>query len=130
MSRHEADSLSAISNHVSFVAESPAVDDVADSLFLVGVAGAAIYVDVAVIIVDWLLGQIWHKKLEPGCGRTSRAAWDVHIRAFGIEVCGQADLAHITGADNGLGLSLGLLQRRCQYRHQQCNNGYYYQKFD
>ena len=52
-------------DHVISVTEGPAVDNVADRLFFVGIAGTAIYLDGTVIPSDWLLRQIGHEKLEP-----------------------------------------------------------------
>ncbi len=59
----------------------PAVDDIANSLFFVWIAGTAKYLDVTIIIIDGLLCQIRHKELEPGLCISSpfRRAWDVQI---------------------------------------------------
>ncbi|GAI52919.1 unnamed protein product, partial [marine sediment metagenome] len=41
-------------------------DDIANGLFFVWIARTAKYLDVTVIIIDGLLCQKRHKKLEPG----------------------------------------------------------------
>ena len=64
----------------------PAVDDIANSLFFVWIAGTAKYLDATIIITDGLLCQIRHKELEPGLciSPPFRRAWDVQIPVWSI----------------------------------------------
>jgi hypothetical protein len=109
----------------------PAVDDIANGLFFVRIARTAKYLHVTVIIVDILLCQKRHKKLEPGLYSSSpfRRTWDVQTVIIRIKVRRQADLTQIISANNIPALFPGLSKYRKQYRHQQRNNGNHHQQF-
>ena len=109
---------------------SPAVDDIANGLFLVWIARTAKYLDVTVIVIDRLLYQKRHKKLEPRLYISSpfRRAWDVHTVMVRIKVRRKADLTQIISAHNISALFPRLPKYREQYSHQQRNNGNHHQQ--
>jgi len=97
----------------------PAVDDIANGLFLVWIARTAEYLDVAVIIVYRLLRKKGHKKLEPGLyvSPPFRRARDERIVMLRIKVGPETDLAQIIPAHYVPALLTGLPQYRHQYPH-------------
>ncbi len=110
----------------------PAVDDEAHGLLLVRITGTAEYLDGAVIVVEGLLRQERHEKLEPGLDVAAPLgrAGDEHIVLAGIEIRRQADLLEIVSADDVLALLFGLSQNRKQDAHQQRYDGDHHQQLN